>query len=163
VRNWRRWLLRVLRAGDGGFGGPSEGQPEPHQVPPPRAGPVDRYIDPPGSGADLSALRRPQILYIAIPNSPKRAGFARPILHGMCTFGMTCRGNLADLCRLWTPGAFRQHVCAVLLAGLSPARTVTMDIWKDGNVISFEAKVKARQRRSDQERQEACLVKTIPK
>ncbi len=46
--------------GDGGFGGPSEGQPEPHKVPT-RA--PDRSVDistAPGPGAGLPAVRRPQ-------------------------------------------------------------------------------------------------------
>src|SRR3954462_3644865 len=65
--------------GDGGFGGPSEGQPEPAHVParaplgrpaggPPRAapgagaraGPVRGYFHAAGSGPDLSVVRRPQ-------------------------------------------------------------------------------------------------------
>ena len=41
------------------------------------------------------------------------------------------------------PGAFRQHA-ARFSSPVYPGETVTMDLWKDGNVISFEAKVKAR-------------------
>ncbi len=41
------------------------------------------------------------------------------------------------------PAAFRQHV-ARFSSPVYPGETVTMDLWKDGNVISFEAKVKAR-------------------
>ena len=46
--------------GDGGFGGPSEGQPEPHKVPSTRARPDRRHHDAAGPGAGLSPLRRPQ-------------------------------------------------------------------------------------------------------
>ncbi|MGF6313614.1 hypothetical protein ABIB82_007779 [Bradyrhizobium sp. i1.8.4] len=47
--------------GDGGFGGPSGGQPEPHKAP---SRPPDRIIEFsawPRPGADLSALWRPQL------------------------------------------------------------------------------------------------------
>src|ERR1700723_102212 len=77
--------------GDGGFGGPSEGQPEPHKVPT-RA--PDRTID--------IATRPDQALVYRLcgdrnplhsdPEFAKRGGFPRPILHGMCTYGITCRG-----------------------------------------------------------------------
>ena len=46
--------------GDGGFGGPSEGQPEPHKVPTRSPDKISRYHHPSGPGAGLSPLRRPQ-------------------------------------------------------------------------------------------------------
>ena len=46
--------------GDGGFGGPSEGQPEPHKVPSTGSRQDRRHHDAAGSGAGLSPLRRPQ-------------------------------------------------------------------------------------------------------
>ena len=76
------------------------------------------------------------------PEFAKRAGFPKPILHGMCTYGITCRGILQTYAD-YDPGAFRQHV-ARFSSPVYPGDTVTMDLWKDGNVISFEAKVKAR-------------------
>src|SRR5664279_1510745 len=127
--------------GDGGFGGPSEGQPEPHKVP---ARAPDKSID---------ILTRPdQALVYRLcgdrnplhsdPEFAKRAGFPKPILHGMCTYGITCRGILQTYAD-YDPTAFRQHV-ARFSSPVYPGETVTMDLWKDGNVISFEAKVKAR-------------------
>jgi len=49
---------------------------------------------------------------------------------------------LADLCD-YDPSAFKQHA-ARFSSPVYPGETVTMELWKDGNVISFEAKVKAR-------------------
>jgi acyl dehydratase len=127
--------------GDGGFGGPSEGQPEPHKVP---ARAPDRSID-------ISTRPDQALVYRLVgdrnplhsdPEFAKRAGFPRPILHGMCTYGITCRGILQTYAD-YDPGAFRQHV-ARFSSPVYPGETVTMDLWKDGNVISFEAKVKAR-------------------
>ena len=76
------------------------------------------------------------------PEFAKRAGFPKPILHGMCTYGITCRGMLQTYAD-YDPSAFKQHA-ARFSSPVYPGETVTMDLWKDGNVISFEAKVKAR-------------------
>jgi acyl dehydratase len=127
--------------GDGGFGGPSEGQPEPHPVPS-RA--PDRTVD--------IATRPDQALVYRLcgdrnplhsdPEFAKKAGFPKPILHGMCTYGITCRGILQTYAD-YDPTAFRQHV-ARFSSPVYPGETVTLEMWKDGDVISFEARVKAR-------------------
>jgi acyl dehydratase len=127
--------------GDGGFGGPSEGQPEPHKVP---SRSPDRTID--------ITTRPDQALIYRLcgdrnplhsdPEFAKRAGFPRPILHGMCTYGITCRGVLQTYAD-YDPSAFKQHA-ARFSSPVFPGETVTMELWKDGNVISFEAKVKSR-------------------
>jgi acyl dehydratase len=127
--------------GDGGFGGPSEGQPEPHKMP---ARAPDRSID--------IATRPDQALIYRLcgdrnplhsdPEFAKRAGFPRPILHGMCTYGITCRGVLQTYAD-YDPAAFRQHA-ARFSSPVFPGETVTMDLWRDDDVISFEARVKAR-------------------
>jgi acyl dehydratase len=128
--------------GDGGFGGPSEGQPEPHRVPS-RA--PDRSID-------ISTRPDQALIYRLCgdrnplhsdPEFARRAGFPRPILHGMCTFGLTCRGILQTYAD-YDPAAFMQHA-ARFSSPVYPGETVTLDLWKDGNVISFEARVKARE------------------
>jgi acyl dehydratase len=127
--------------GDGGFGGPLEGQPEPHKVPS-RA--PDRSVDiatAPGQALVYRLCGDRNPLH-SDPEFAKRAGFPRPILHGMCTYGLTCRGVLQTYAD-YDAGAFKQHV-ARFSAPVYPGETVTMDLWKDGNVISFEAKVKAR-------------------
>jgi acyl dehydratase len=127
--------------GDGGFGGSSEGQPEPHQVPS-RA--PDRIVD-------ISTRPDQALIYRLCgdrnplhsdPEFAKKAGFPRPILHGMCTYGISCRGVLQTYAD-YDPIAFRQHV-ARFSSPVYPGETVTIAMWKDGNVISFEAKVKAR-------------------
>lgn len=127
--------------GDGGGGGPSQGQPEPHQVPT-RA--PDKTIDistRPDQALTyrLSGDRNP---LHSDPDFAKRAGFPRPILHGMCTYGLTCRGVLQTYAD-YDPSAFRQHAVR-FSSPVYPGETVSMDLWKDGNVISFEAKVKER-------------------
>ena len=134
-------LASQFARGDGGFGGPSEGQPEPHKVPT-RA---------PDKSVDISTRPDQALIYRLCgdrsplhsdPEFAKRAGFPRPILHGMCTYGLTCRGVLQAYAD-HDPSAFRQHA-ARFSSPVYPGETVTMEMWKDGTVISFEAKVKAR-------------------
>jgi acyl dehydratase len=127
--------------GDGGFGGPSEGQPEPHKVP---ARSPDKSIDIP-TRADQALIYRlcgDRNPLHSDPEFARHAGFPRPILHGMCTFGITCRGILQTYAD-YDPTAFKQHA-ARFSSPVFPGETVTLDLWKDGNVISFEARVKAR-------------------
>ena len=127
--------------GDGGFGGPSEGQPEPHKVPT-RA--PDRSIDI-STRADQALIYRlcgDRNPLHSDPEFAKRAGFPRPILHGMCTYGITCRGILQTYAD-YDPTAFKRHV-ARFSSPVYPGETVTLEMWQDGDVISFEAKVKSR-------------------
>jgi acyl dehydratase len=60
----------------------------------------------------------------------------------MCTYGITCRGVLQTYAD-YDATAFKQHAVR-FSSPVFPGETVTMELWKDGNVISFEAKVKAR-------------------
>lgn len=134
-------LSSSFARGDGGFGGPSEGQPEAHKVPS-RA--PDRTIDI-STRPDQALVYRLSGDRNALHSDPEfasRAGFPRPILHGMCTYGITCRGVLQTYAD-YDPSAFKQHG-ARFSSPVFPGETVTMDMWKDGNVISFEARVKDR-------------------
>jgi len=127
--------------GDGGFGGPSEGQPEPHKVP---ARSPDKSIDI-STRADQALIYRlcgDRNPLHSDPEFARHAGFPRPILHGMCTFGITCRGILQTYAD-YDPAACKQRA-ARFSSPVFPGETVTLDLWKDGNVISFEARVKAR-------------------
>src|SRR5580698_2628805 len=85
--------MSMFYRGDGGFGGPTEGQPEPHATP----------TRTPDLSVDI-ATRPDQALIYRLngdrnplhsdPEFAARAGFPRPILHGLCTYGITCRAVL---------------------------------------------------------------------
>jgi len=127
--------------GDGGFGGPSEGQPEPHEVP--KRAP-DMSVDIPTSPDQaliyrLSGDRNP---LHCDPAVAKAAGFPRPILHGMCTYGITCRAVLQTYAE-YDPSRFKSHQ-ARFSSPVFPGETITVDLWKDGEVVSFEARIKDR-------------------
>lgn len=132
----------IFARGDGGFGGPSEGTPKPHQVP--RRGP-DRSIDIPTRPDQaliyrLSGDRNP---LHSDPEFARLAGFPKPILHGMCTYGLTCRAVLQTYAD-YDPSAFRRHRVR-FSAPVFPGEIITVNLWKDGNSISFEAQVRDRQ------------------
>lgn len=127
--------------GDGGFGGPSEGQPEPHKIP-------DRKPD---MTVDISTRPDQALLYRLCgdrnplhsdPEFARRGGFDRPILHGMCTYGLSCRAVLQTYAD-YDPKAFKRHATR-FSSPVFPGETVSFDLWKDGNVISIEGKVKSR-------------------
>lgn len=127
--------------GDGGFGGPTEGAPEPHKVP-------ERAPD---MSVDFTTREDQALLYRlngdrnplhSDPDSAKRSGFPRPILHGLCTYGITCRAILQAVTD-FDPDQIKSHQ-ARFSAPVFPGDTITVDIWKDGKEISFEARVKSR-------------------
>ena len=131
----------IFARGDGGFGGPADGAPEPHDVPT-RA--PDQSIDLPTRPDQallyrLSGDRNP---LHSNPTVAKMAGFPRPILHGLCTYGLTCRAVLQSYAE-YRPERIKSHE-ARFSSPVFPGETVTVDLWKDGDVISFEARVQAR-------------------
>ena len=131
----------MFARGDGGFGGPAEGAPEPHVVPT-RA--PDKSLD--------FATRPDQALLYRLngdrnplhsdPDFARRAGFPRPILHGLCTYGVTCRAVLEGVTD-FDPDQILSHQVR-FSAPVFPGETITVDLWIDGKTISFEAHVKAR-------------------
>jgi acyl dehydratase len=71
-----------------------------------------------------------------------RAGFPRPILHGLCSFGITCRAVLETFAE-YDPVRIASHQ-ARFSAPVFPGETLTVDLWRDNEIVSFEARVKAR-------------------
>ncbi|WFU71276.1 MaoC family dehydratase [Bradyrhizobium sp. CB2312] len=124
--------------GDGGFGGPSKGGPEPHPVPtrkPDLSIPFETRVDQAllyRLNGDLNPLH-------SDPNVAKRAGYPRPILHGLCTFGITCRAVLQEYCDYDTSRIVSHQ--ARFSAPVFPGETIVVDLWQDGDVISTEARV----------------------
>jgi len=123
---------------EGGFGGPTEGQPMPHVVP-------DR---PPDRTIDIPTTRRQALLYRlsgdrnplhADPETARAAGFERPILHGLCTFAICCRAVMQAFCAM-DPARIRHHQVR-FSAPVLPGDTLQVSMWQDDDIISFEAHV----------------------
>ena len=120
---------------------PKEGAPKPHPMPD-RAPDKQITAETKEDQAILYRLcgdRNP--LHID-PEFAKMAGFDRPILHGLCSYGSAARAVLCDLCDYDHTRMKRFDVR--FSAPVFPGETLLLDIWEDGSTISFQAKVKER-------------------
>jgi len=130
----------VLRA-DGGFGGPSGPVPAPHPIP-------DRPAD---ESCALPTLPQAALIYRLSgdrnplhvdPGLAERAGFPRPILHGLCTFGVVGHALLRTVCD-YEPRRLTS-LKGRFTAPVFPGETIVTEIWREDATISFRARVKER-------------------
>jgi acyl dehydratase len=127
--------------GEGGCGGSLEAPPQPHAVP-------SRAPD-----HSLDIVTRPDLALLyrltgdrnpihAEPDFALRAGFDRPLLHGLCSFGMSCRAVLESYADV-DPARIASHQ-ARFASPVYPGETLTFNLWRDGADVSFEASVRTR-------------------
>ncbi len=69
------------------------------------------------------------------PVFAKRAGFDRPILHGLCTYGFTGRALLHAVCGS-DPARFRS-MSGRFSRPTYPGDTLTVSMWNDGDGVRF--------------------------
>ncbi|MGK2740765.1 MaoC/PaaZ C-terminal domain-containing protein [Tepidicaulis sp. LMO-SS28] len=127
--------------GDGGFGGPTEGAPQPHKLPdrdPDQTVEVDTRPD----QALLYRLSGDRNPLHADPDIAKQAGFPAPILHGLCTYGTCCRAIVTSVCDYDASKITGFDVR--FSSPVFPGETILVDIWKDGKTVSSRARVKER-------------------
>jgi acyl dehydratase len=126
---------------DGGFGGPARPAPVPHALPE-RA--PDALCDLPTRpemallyrwNADLNPLH-------ADPKIAAQAGYAKPILHGLATFGVAGHAILKTMCG-YDPARFRS-IAGRFSAPVYPGETIRTEMWRDGDIVSFRARVPER-------------------
>jgi acyl dehydratase len=123
--------------GDGGFGGPPRTAPEPHALPTRAPDAVCDLVTRPEMAllyrwnADMNPLH-------ADPAIAKAAGFGRPILHGLATFGVSGHAILKTLCG-YDPGRFRS-MAVRFSAPVYPGEAIRTEMWRDGQVVSFCAR-----------------------
>jgi acyl dehydratase len=135
-------LQTVFCRGDGGFDGKSEAPRTPHSIP-------DRAPD-----LSIEMPTHPQMALIyrlsgdlnplhADPVIAKKAGYDRPILHGLATYGVVGHGLMAALCD-YAP----ERVLALegrFSAPVFPGEAITIDIWrKEQGQAAFRARIAAR-------------------
>ena len=75
----------------------------------------------------------------AEPEFAKAAGFPRPILHGLATFGVAGHAILKSVCG-YDPARLTA-IAGRFSAPVYPGETIRTEIWRDGNVVSFRARV----------------------
>jgi len=131
----------IFARGDGGFGGPSDGAPVPHVVPT-RAPDMSCELETRADQALLYRLSGDRNPLHADPEFAKAAGFPRPILHGLCTYGTACRAVLKTACDY--DHTRIKGFDVRFSAPVFPGETIITDMWKDGNVLSFECRLKER-------------------
>jgi acyl dehydratase len=137
-------LATVIRTAfarsDGGFGGPSAS-------PPPAVTPTRT----PDAILEFPTRRDQALLYRlcgdrnplhADPDVAQAAGFAIPILHGLCTYGICCRAVLQAFCD-FEPARLQRYAVR-FSAPVIPGDVVRVKLWRDAGGVSFEADVPAR-------------------
>jgi acyl dehydratase len=125
----------VFCRADGGFGGPAGPGYAFHAVP---GRPADRHVAMP-TNPDMALLYRlnhDRNPLHADPEMAARAGFSRPILHGLATYGVAA----VAVARVWpsrTIASFETRFSKPVL----PGETVDVDIWEEAEGAAFQAKV----------------------
>lgn len=126
---------------DGGFGTSFGPTFTPHDLPQ-RA--PDLVVDAP-TRRDAALLYRLNVdrnpLHVD-PEAATRAGFPRPILHGLCTYGIGARQIITRLLG-HDPSRLRTFD-ARFSSAVYPGETLSFEFWRDGEVISFQAFVRER-------------------
>jgi acyl dehydratase len=135
-------IMTLFCRGDGGFGGPTTGELPRHRAP-------DRPHD---CEVTLATLPQQAALYRLLgdrnplhidPVTAKSVGFDRPILHGLCTYGIAGRAILQACCG--NDPAMIERLDARFSSPVFPGEAVTTRIWRDGSQVSFECRVAARE------------------
>lgn len=122
--------ITTFLRGDGGYGGASDDPRPVHRLP--DIAP-DRVIDTP-TRPEQALLYRwngdPNPLHTD-PDIAAKAGFERPILHGLCTFGVAAQALMAVLC---DHDADRfVSMDARFTAHVFPGETLRTEFWDDGS------------------------------
>jgi acyl dehydratase len=132
----------VFLRGDGGFGGSSEGQPKPHELPD-RAPDIVHSLTTSQTQALLYRLSGDMNPIHADPEIARAAGFPRPILHGLCTYAVASRSLLHVLCD--NNPASLKRLDVRFSSPVFPGDTIRTEIWHGGTgCASFRSLVTER-------------------
>ena len=134
--------------GDGGYSVPSVAYPQgqPSDEPPPAPHVVPETA--PEITCDLATRPESALLYRlsadfnplhADPQTAGAAGFPRPILHGLATYGVACHAVLKSCCD-YRPERLKA-LSARFAAPVYPGETIRTEIWPGGNHASFRVRV----------------------
>ena len=129
------WTQRrsIFARGEGGFGG--ERGPSTSDAAPDRAPDVEVSVPILPQQALLYRLCGDRNPLHSDPEFAAAAGFPRPILHGLCTYGMTCKA-IVDTLLDGDAGAVAAY--GARFAGVAfPGETLNVGIWKeDGRLLA---------------------------
>jgi len=123
---------------DGGFGGAKREAAAPHTIP-------ERAPD---IVCDLPTRPETALIYRlsgdinplhAEPAFARAGGYPRPILHGLATFGVAGHALLKSVCG-YDPARLTA-MAGRFSAPVFPGETIRTEIWRDGGIASFRARV----------------------
>jgi acyl dehydratase len=124
--------------GDGGFGGPARESPSVHAIPERAPDAVCDLPTRPETALIYRLSGDPNPLHVD-PGVAKAAGFPRPILHGLATFGIAGYAILKRLCG--HDPARLKAIAGRFSSPVFPGETIRTEMWRDGTVVSFRARV----------------------
>lgn len=121
---------------DGGFG---NGDATPQMLPATPDSPADATVNlqtSPGAALlyRLNGDRNP--IHVS-PQAARSAGFDRPILHGLCTYGMAARAILRQYCA--NDPAKLASLALRFSAPFIPGETLSVEFWRHGSNVHFRA------------------------
>ena len=126
--------------GDGGFGGPESPKSEIFK---PEGDPD--FVHEIKTKPDQALIFRLSGDYNPLhsdPNFAKTAGFEKPILHGMCTYGIACRSLVESVCE-GDAKRLKKFDCR-FSSPVYPGETIVTEMWKNGSKVYYQSKVKER-------------------
>jgi acyl dehydratase len=133
--------------GDGGFSA-RDGVSDPSAASPPKVPQRE-----PDLVRDLRTLPQQALLYRLCadrnplhsdPAAARKAGFERPILHGLGTYGVACHALLASVCD-FDPSRLKS-LFARFSAPVFPGETIRFEMYREDDAVAFRARVKERDR-----------------
>lgn len=132
--------MSLFVRGEGGFGG--DGGPKSGNLPPERA--PDLVVESPTlpQQALLYRLSGDKNPLHADPVFAARAGFDRPVLHGLCTYGVVCKAVVdnvlgGDVTRV---ARYQARFASVVF----PGETIVTSMWQEGEQVFLQASAKER-------------------
>ncbi len=130
--------MTTFARGDGGYGGPSGPVKAPHPEP---EGAPDITLDLPTrpEAAIVYRLNGDHNPLHIDPDIARAAGFERPILHGLCTFGVVCHALMRTLCD-YDPTRFGRMDLR-FSSPVYPGETIRTEIWRQPGGAAFRARV----------------------
>lgn len=130
----------VVLRGHGGFGGPDSSSRQPHPMP---------VNAPPDHVVELATRPEQAVIYRLSgddnplhidPRIAARAGFEKPILHGLASYGVAARALIRALCGN-APARLRR-LDVRFASPVYPGETLRTEIWRgDGHDASFRVSV----------------------
>ncbi|MEL6868571.1 MAG: MaoC/PaaZ C-terminal domain-containing protein [Pseudomonadota bacterium] len=131
----------LIARADGGFDGPQDRLPDVTPIPQRAPDLVHESSTRPEQAllyrmnGDLNPLH-------VDPARARQAGFAQPILHGLCTYGFACRAILATICDY--DSTLIGQLDARFTAPVYPGDILTTQMWQSGDEILFRCIVNER-------------------